>query len=956
MSATKVTRSVSTNRQVKEAMAAKKLSASDAGILAAPLSVEGIDDSDTDGHVPLDILRNGTRIVIPYWPSPLNNDELWISLFRNEVEQRLYTEFYSPPQPAFLYFRLTPQHLATDGVVFLSYKVWKGAGGIPDPSPERKLTINHAAPLLLKEPTFPHATLWGYLNNKTVPPLISGVTVAIPDSVSSALPGDIAKVHWQGYLSLNGSGPPVVNTYGAFDKRLQQQDIDKGYEQIIPFDPHIKPLPDNDSALVHWQLFRSGRLVGESQKGLVKIDRVTPGESGPFGLSTQGEMKMALQMLPPKPRPFSIGVKENGPFSTIAIDTLADNLIAKSVLDSGSLIVNLARTPDEDELDDLDVLVRVKGTTFGDPVGVVPLGPIADRPAGTIPISINAIHFPELPTPVEPTTYELMLKVYKGGGGIEDPSNIVEVVIDKVAPFDIKNPPRQVRPTPPPVFVNRPADAQVTVNEAFMMVNTNLNLTVNVGYPQRRLDDKVRVWLRAGTQSVEVWNDVVPATGAISFLSSVLRQFPNGRVNIVQQYEDLPGNQGLESAPVAFLTLALAQRPLANKAPLVPRTDPNYSTPLYLDDVAGGISAIVENAFLQHMETGDMIFVTIEDADDATNFVELPEQTWAGANLTFPLSYADLETVFADADEPKRIMIKHTITRTGMTPNVESPEAIFTLAFDYAGPTNPDLPDLVNRDMQLPTVTGASSTANSLLPGDRDKAGKFKVVFGLNDPPITPDQTAKCYINNVFITDYVPFTDEIEFEVTISAGIISALPTPEVQAHWTIQKSGIDKNVMISRNQAVAVGGIPIPLPLPTIRIRNPDNRDFIECFGMISPTSGYILGLLIPKDPLLPPGRIIKAHFEAHRNATGTDLIPGTIDAQDYTIKAADVPDVAPVGSPVIFKAAQPIRGAIAYGKYWYTTDINGMQSSEPVIKRLDTISNSFNYCDGTATPATAL
>ncbi|WP_177327601.1 hypothetical protein [Pseudomonas sp. URMO17WK12:I12] len=936
-------------------MTAKKSSESDAGILAAPLSVEGIDDSDIEGYVPLDILRNGTRIAIPYWVNPLNNDELWVMTRRGGVEQRLYTEFFSPPQPAFLYFALTPQHLAIDGIEFLSYKVWKGSGGIPDPSPERKLTIDHTVPLVLAELTFPHATVWGYLNNNTAPPLTSGATVAIPASTGIAVPDDIAKVHWQGYLSLNGSGPPVSNTYGAFDKKLQQQDIDKGYEQGIPFDPHIKPLIDNDSALVYWQLLRAGRLIGESRKGLVRIDRVTPGESGPTGLNAQGEAKMTLQSVPKKQRAESVGVSDAGPFSAITIDTLAEGFIAKSVLDSGEITLNFIRTLSELDGDDFDLYLGVEGGTLVAHDQTFSLGPIADRPERIIPFKIPASLFPEQPTPATPTTYEVMIKLYKGGGGNEEPSNTLKFVIDQTAPFNTKNPRREVRPTPAPVFVNKPTDSQVTINEAWraLPANANLNITMNVGYPLRRLDDHLRIWLVSGTQRVLVWDDQVPASGAISFPNTMLSQLPNGRVNIVYDWKDLPGNQSLESVSTAFLTLALAQRPLLTKAPLVPKTDPNYNTPLFLDDIASGIFAIVENAFIQHAETGDEIFLILEDAADATNFVETAPQPWAGANLSFALTYADLAKLFADADEPKAVTIMSVITRTGMTPNVESPEATFMLAFDYAGPTNPDLPDLTNRAMQLPVVTGASGTPNSLLPGDRDKAGKFTVVFALSDPDITPEQTATCYINDLKIAEYVSFTDENGFVVDVPANIISGLPTPEVSAYWTIQKSGSDKNVMKSLPQPVTVSGVPIPLPSPTIAIRNPANRDFIECFGMTSPTSAYKLGLLIAKSPLLPPGKTITAHFAAYRDLAGTQLIPGTEASQDYVIKAADVPDVAPVGSPAVFKAAQPVRGAIAFGKYWYTTEINGQQTSVPVFKPLDTISNSFNYCDQTAAPA---
>lgn len=932
------------------------------GILASPLSVEGIDDNDLDGYVPRNILLNGTRIIIPYWPGPEPQDELWIDLNQGGTVTRIYEEFYSPPQPSFLYFNLTPAHLATDGVALLSYVIWKGGGGIPEPSPERKLTIDHAPILVLNEPTFPHATVWGYLNNKTVPPLTSGATVLIPTANSPAAVGDKAKLYWQGYSSLNGSGPPVPGTYGDWEITLEPKHINGHWLFVVPFDSNVRPLIANASAIAHWQLFKGGRLVGESKKGLVKIDRVTPGESGPSGLSTQGDGNMAIKIVPRTARPDSNGVKNIDPLADIAIDTLADGLIAKSVLDTGFVTINFTRTAEEFDQDELELEYGVKGQTLTLWDQKILLGPVAGRPVGTIPIQLPASLFPELPAPATPTTYEVEFELYKAGGGINEPTNRLEFVIDKTAPFGSKRSDNAgntvvtlVVPTPTPQFVNPPSDAQRTITEAWLAepANANLNFTVNVGYPLRRLDDNLRVWLISGAQRVEVWNAAVPASGAFTIANTVLRTFPNGRVKIQYQWKDLPGNDSRESAASDVLTLALAQPPVSTKGPLVPKTDPNYTTALYLDDFAGGITAIVESAFITNAEPGDEIFITIEDATDATNYVNLTSQPWvANTNLTFALTYTDLSQIFNDADEPKMANIWYEIVRPGI-PNAESPIQLITLAFDYAGPTNPDLPDLTNRDIVLPVVTGDSNTANNLRPGDRNSPGKFKVTLAIGQPPITSAELAKCYINGQFVGELTPFVDVVEFEVSVSADIISSLPIGTVDAYWTIQKTGSDKNVMKSRIQPVTVAGAAIPLPLPTIRVRSPALRDYIECYGMISPTSNMVLGLQIKKDSLLPPGKTITAHFAAYRDQAGTDLIPGTEDSKDYVIKAADVPDVAPVASAAIFKLAQPFIGAIAYGKYWYTTDINGQQSSEPVIKRVDNITSNFNYCDLTPAPA---
>jgi hypothetical protein len=935
-----------------------------AGVLAKPLSVEGVDDNDPAGHIPRELLINGTRIVIPYWIDPVPNDELWVVLRQNGVERRLYTEFYPTPLTVpFLYFDLTAQDLATDGIAFLYYKIWKGSGGTDDPSPERQLTIDHTPLLTLAEPSFPDATLWGYLNNDTNPPLTSGAKVAIPDFINIAVPGDVANIHWRGYSSLNGSGPEVPGTYGVWEKILSAADITDGFDHVVPFRSHISLLFDADSAVVICQLFRGRKLIAVSEKGLVKIDRVTPGESGPSGL-TEGEREMTAQekltfkARPKTPKLFDAdaGIDSFGVLTTaISIDTLADGSIPVSELNSGKITITLQRPvpEEEDELDDVDVYIRQEGVSLGQ-IAYIPLGPIADR-TNPILLKVDASHFPELAQPATPTNYEVQVILYKGGAGNDDPSNVVPIVIDRTASFEVKYPSRRKNlPTPAPTFVNAPADAQRTVDEAYINANAQLNFTVFVGYLTRRLDDELTVWLTSGAVTIQVFKNTVPATGAFEVPSSELRRLPNGRVTISYAWTDLPGNFSLNSAPTAVLTLGLALDPVLNAPPLVPKTDPNGTTTIYLEDI-DNVVGIVTRATIDNAEPGDQITFYMEDAEDPTNFVDFGTQPLAAVDLTFPLPYIDkLKDVFGTSEVAKEVRVWFELIRGSNS--FESPEFYFWLDLYPSGGLYPELPDLTNPNFALPVVTGNSNTPDSILPGDRDKSGKFAVTLKLTEPPITPAETAKCYVNNLPVGEYTPFVDATEFEVTISVATMSGLPTPSVQAHWTRQKSGIDKNVISSGLKTVLVSGRKIDLLPPTIRIRNPSIKDQIDCFAMNNATTNWRLAVTIPKDPgNLPPGKSITVHFAAYQDASGTILIPGTEDSQPYIIQAAGTVDVASVASAAVFKAAQPRLGTRAFGKYWYTADIGGEQTSVPIIKPLDTITSSGEYCDRLAVPPAA-
>jgi hypothetical protein len=928
------------------------------GVLAKPLTVEGVDDNDLEGHVSRDILQLGTKIVIPYWPAPEPKDELWIIWVQNGQETNLYEKLYPVPlSDVFLYFDLTPQHLKNDGVAHLYYKIWKASGGIDDPSPKRQLTIDHTPLIILDEPSFPQANDWGYLNNRSDPPMTSGATIRVPSLTNIALPGDQAKVQWQGYSSLNGSGPPVPGTFGVWERTLQVQDIANGFDLVVPFESYISRLFNNDSAVVVYQIFQGGRLVAESSEGVVKIDRATSGGSGPSNINATGDTEMAMKLLPPKPRPIST---HSGIASIdIAVDTLADESIPIVVLESGKLIVKLTRPLDEDNLDNVDLYYAKAGGDIGDPKYTVELGDIADRPSGTIPIEFPADDFTEDAQPPEPTRWQVKLIMYKGSGGVDDPSNVVEFNIDRTAPFEVKFPTRRKGPpAPTPTLTNGPSDALRTINEAWLAANANLEFTVNVAYPLRRLDDVLEVHLTAGGVDLEVFNAAVGATGAFTVASSELRGLPNGRVNIHYFWTDLPGNRSASSTSAAVLTLALALDPVLNKRPLVPVTDPDGATAIYLDDFAGsGVLGIVERLPIDNAEPGDQIKFYIDEPGNQPNYIVFGPQPLADVDLNFPIPYDNgLADIFGASTDPMEVRAYVELERGTPITAFASPILNFWLDLYPPGGLYPELPDLTNPAFQLPVVTGQSQTPNVLEPGDRDKAGKFKVVLALTDPPIAPSETVKCYVNNQLVGDFSPFNNADEFEVPILATVIAALPTPSVLAHWTRQKTGIDKNVIRSPSQTVTVQGRRIDLQPPIIRVRNPAVRDFIECFAMLQPvtTATWTLSMTIPKDPTnLPTGTIITVHFAAYTDAAGTNLITGTDVSNSHTILDAATPDVATVADAAVFKLAQPFRNTVAYGKYWYTANISGTQSSIPIIKQMDNISNSFEYCDRTAAVA---
>jgi hypothetical protein len=665
-------------------------------------------------------------------------------------------------------------------------------------------------------------------------------------------------------------------------------------------------------------------------------------------------------------------INANGALATaVSVDKLADDSIPLSVLATGKIPLKLERFDEELDDDDLDIYASVAGVGLVQ-IAYVPLGPIADR-TDPIIIELDASQFLELPQPATPTQYQVQVIVYKGGGGTDDPSNVVTFSIDRTAPFEVKYPSRRKNPpSPAPAFVNAPADTQRLVNEAWMRdaANANLNCTVSVAYPLRRLDDELTVSLTSNGTSIEVFKGTVPATGVFTFANTELRKLPNGRVTITYLWKDLPGNISAPSVAAAYLTLGLALDPKLNKPPLVPVTDPDGTTPIYLDDFfADIVKGIVERVPIDNLESGDTVKLLVEDALDPTNFVEYGPLPITNADVPFPFSYADFATLFGTSTEAMEVKAWAEVIRGASS--FASPELFFWMDLYPSGGIFPELPDLTNPSFVLPVVTGASNTSNQLLPGDRDKPGKFKVTLALLDPPVTPAETVKCYVNDVQVGgDFTPFVDATVVEVDISAAVISALNTPTAEARWTRQKTGINKNVISSNPQTVAVGSKKIDLLTPAVKVRNPELKNQIDCFAMINATTAWQLGVLIPEDLVnLPIGKDIVVHFAAYKDLSGTDLIPGTEASTPYTIKAAVKLVVTPartgrpeisfmgnhagVGEAATFKLAQPKRGETAFGKYWYTADIGGEQTSMPITMPLDSITSSGEYCDRLPVPA---
>ncbi|MFJ4246818.1 hypothetical protein [Pseudomonas sp. NPDC089741] len=221
--------------------------------------------------------QNGLTVIVPRWDSPSPDglpNELYLYLNGTEV----FHDTYISPLTQ-LEFRpiIDPKYFSIDGTYRLTYEtVTTGNHAYSDP---RDLTVRRLPVVLLPEPVYPAATLWGYLNCFTQPPIWVVVIVRVPLPTKTTWQvDDELHLFWAGYETLNGSGTALFSH--TVIKTLTAQDVIGDYEfRITDFKNFIEPLEKDASVRAVYSIYRKGVLVAESSAGLVKIDRAIPGES-----------------------------------------------------------------------------------------------------------------------------------------------------------------------------------------------------------------------------------------------------------------------------------------------------------------------------------------------------------------------------------------------------------------------------------------------------------------------------------------------------------------------------------------------------------------------------------------------------------------------------------------------------------------------------------------------------
>lgn len=261
-------------------------SALNAGVLLDLPRFEGVDPQDPAGTLPPDAKQNGIVCIIDRWPAfpidaRIDRVEIFIVGNPNFVAWGEYGAADNAPE---FRIRVGPAALPDLATFEIYYTV--RSVNLTTSLPRRLTFAIVVPPQVLKEPTFPDASLWGYINcsknNPQDPDSLyvwEGIRILVPfDNRFQLL--DVIELVWQGWDSLNGSGTaltPEVTFTGTVTDVTNKQPV---AIVVRPFVPHIEPMRDKNSATASYFLLRNGVPIFSSFTGLVKIDRVIPGSSG----------------------------------------------------------------------------------------------------------------------------------------------------------------------------------------------------------------------------------------------------------------------------------------------------------------------------------------------------------------------------------------------------------------------------------------------------------------------------------------------------------------------------------------------------------------------------------------------------------------------------------------------------------------------------------------------------
>ncbi|MFJ2280306.1 hypothetical protein ACIOUG_04125 [Pseudomonas sp. NPDC087803] len=938
-------------------------------------------------------------------------------------------------------FLLPAKYLQRDGDIVLRYRVTLGDNGNEDTSNAQTFTVRRPVPENLAAPTFPHATWLGYLNCNTTPKLWEEVWIDVKAQPGRFMANDECVLEWQGFEAINGRNP-IPSTKLEINKTLTQAEADDGPLFILgsdKYERYIKPMQSNASATARYTLYRNGIALGRSPFELVKIDRFLPGSNFPCGpASVAGldandkdalalnEIDTAEALVPEtcrlpshasslgnnvdssmKHSPMELS-KMNMQFNDAGILALTPviegqlpdgRLTYKQLKEDQRLTVTLATVPDQgpEGAQRIDLHVVPKGTPISefDPTYVVVSKLRADQPGGdwSYPIVFDTpvtSFIERFSSTGEYTEYEAAVVIFDIYENTDTSAPHAIVLVDLTAPY-------QRQPGGPNGTGNRPplltlgATVPAIINDAWLNDPANaggLNLEIPHAYQKFEpgldqcyfcISQLTTFTLMLG--ETPAFDGPLPADGIINIPLSFLSGLTEGTYYYSYNLTDAPGNISNNAAITTLFQRVITPAPIL-AAPRIPVTGADGRISINLTTVNPPPSkAIMEIDFPVNSIPGDRIIPYL--MSDAGIF-PLPEQTIPPAGtpgpLLFDLDYDALAEVFGDVNNADEVEFEYfyELSRPTIATNPVSPSAFGLIDFAYAGPEQPNLPDLENPNIPNVVVQGAGTPAplpNTLTPA---QAGLNAVMNWpiWTDPnrPVTGREIVKFYYQGKQVGEPVPVRvgdttvrTDLPWTTILAEGNGTGASARE--AYITVEYPGSPNVMKQLVTTKVNVTAIVINLPAPQIVVsafRGPTGTlvperitTTINCpsFNHPSVVNGpmppYLprqLRIRVRRDANIPTGAVVNLEFEGRTtNAVGAPAIPNTRITRSAPMPATgDLEFRLTEYSPQIRAIQLPspngsTRPAGRFARIAYT--VNGVTAEATVPVQL--LNASLVYCD---------
>ncbi|UZE09245.1 hypothetical protein [Pseudomonas sp. B21-053] len=942
-------------------------------------TVIGVDENDPEGYIPLELLQSGIEVRVPIWPMPAlpgQTDTLTVWLRRNGVVVFTSTTRHLGPitELEFL-IPIGPQYLINDGVVEVLYET-RNHFGNPHPSLPRKLTIDHIPiPQDLPGVTFPKATLHGYFNCNTVPPIWMGIEVKVPSLPSFCRVGDTCRVEWNGYLGLVGKEPAIAGTYKRIDKQLlSDQEIRNGFSVTVePYVPHIEPMRADASAFANYSLYRTGRKIGASIRVLVKIDRKISGGGfcGPSvalndvtsipritpccwreGVtSTSGAISMNAKVENPGVNK-QVSLQGSGALlfpAVIPAQNLPGGDLRIPVAALGAALRYLIPQPaDEYDRDRLDVFLRLKGNPTRIPLlSGHQLGPVASR-IWPLPLDIPLSQLTERQTPETPTQYELVYILYANGVNPQ-PEQVTEYHIDRTKPYQSKTPPTDFSPPAASFPVDLPPGRDI--DDAYLGANpTGIVITIPRAAANAEATDVCNIyWGNPADPAFAspVLRDVpVPLVdGKITLLVEIFERSAEGLNTLQYEVRDLAGNLSRRSRPDQRNVRRLA--PPVPLPPVVPLADgTNGDTLIDVADCKQGVT--IEVPVPLPNAPSDTIIAYWQGTA-----VALEERVGTNTVLVFNVDYAIIKAAYGSTDGVVPTTVSYNMFRGSGAP-IATEDTDIGVDIFQPGPPNPDEPDPINRDLELPRLVSSQGVNNKLDDNDFGKdADIFIQLYAA--PPTESAQSITVFYDDVELSPpYLlrPGEEGTEIKaVTVPWAVIERKPNGIAKIKWRLSQV-LGNNPVWSEDQDVDVNITKIDLPAPQVQGLLFDSiscptLNFMPASDPNWPGDGTNrrnLKVIIPNSPSLLDGRMLILVWEGFTDEFGTVPIPWTRATKNIPIVGTVPPTGIETDIGDYFVNFKPVSNG--FGKLTYTVSAV-LPESDPAIHFVFLVDNNRDYCE---------